>query len=85
MTTIEDLESRVEALEVDMPTRKGYAAHLNDLDNKFQRFDEGQQRLEQGQQVLEQRMELVEQGVQLLDTADTASRKQSRRRIATPR
>ncbi len=35
MTTIEDLERRVDALEVDMPTRKGYAAHLNDLDNKF--------------------------------------------------
>ena len=50
MTTIEDLESRVEALEVDLPTRKGYAAHLNDLDHKFQRLDEGQQRLEQGQQ-----------------------------------
>ena len=26
-----------------MPTRKGFVAHLHDLDTKFQRLDEGQQ------------------------------------------
>ena len=29
-----------------MPTRKGFVAHLHDLDNKFQRLEEGQQRHE---------------------------------------
>ena len=53
MTTVEDLERRVEALEVDMPTRKAYAAHLYDLDRKFQRLEEGQQRIEHGLQRLE--------------------------------
>ncbi|MXX92721.1 MAG: hypothetical protein F4Y63_04605 [Chloroflexi bacterium] len=47
MATIEDLERRVEALEWDMPTRRGFVAHLHDLDTKFQRLDEGQQRHEQ--------------------------------------
>ena len=55
---------------MDMPTRKGYAAHLNDLDNKFQRLEEGQQRLELGLKLLEQRVERldnkIDDGVQQL-------------------
>ena len=47
MTTIDDLERRVEALETDLPTRRAYATHLYQLDQKFQRLDEGQQRHEQ--------------------------------------
>ena len=46
-----------------MPTRRGYAAHLNDLDNKFQRLDEGQQRLEHRFQQLESRFERLENKV----------------------
>lgn len=46
MTTIEDHERRISALEMDMPTRRAYVAHLHDLDTKFQRLEEGQQRLE---------------------------------------
>ena len=54
---------------MDMPTRKGYAAHLNDLDNKFQRLEEGQQRLELGLKLLEQveQLKLLEQRVERLD------------------
>ena len=63
MTTIEDLERQVEALEADMPTRRGYAIHINDLDKKFQRLDEGQQRLEHGLQLLEGRFERLENKV----------------------
>ena len=55
---------------MDMPTRKGYAAHLNDLDNKFQRLEEGQQRHELGLKLLEQRVERldnkIDDGVQQL-------------------
>ena len=46
MATIEDLDRRVEALEMDLPTRRGFVAHLHDLDTKFQRLEEGQQRHE---------------------------------------
>ena len=46
MTTIEDLEKRVEALEMDLPTRRGIVAHLYEHDLKFQRLEEGQQRHE---------------------------------------
>ena len=46
MTSVEDLERRVDALEMDLPTRRGFVAHLHDLDNKFQRLEEGQQRHE---------------------------------------
>ena len=60
MTTIEDLEQRVEALEIDTPTRRGIVAHIHELDQKFQRLDEGQQRLEHGQRVLTQRMDRLE-------------------------
>ena len=70
MATIGDIERRVETLEMDMPTRKGYAAHLNDLDNKFQRLEEGQQRHELGLKLLEQRVERldnkIDDGVQQL-------------------
>ena len=45
MTTIEDHERRISALEMDLPTRRGFVAHLHDLDTKFQRLDEGQQEL----------------------------------------
>ena len=47
MTTFEDLENRVEALEMDLPTRRGIVTHLHNLDQKFQRLEEGQQRHEQ--------------------------------------
>ena len=46
MTSVEDLERRVDALEVDLPTRRGFVAHLHDLDSKFERLEEGQQRHE---------------------------------------
>ena len=52
MTTVEDLERRVEALEMDMPTGREIVAHLYDLNQKFQRLEEGQQRLEHGLQRL---------------------------------
>ena len=59
MTTVEDLERRVEALELDTPTRKGIVAHLHDLDTKFQRLDEGVQRLEHGQERLEDKLDAL--------------------------
>ena len=46
MATIEDLEKRVEALEMDLPMRRGIVAHLHQQDMRFQRLDEGQQRHE---------------------------------------
>ena len=46
MTTIEDLEKRVEALEMNLPTRRGIVAYLYEHDLKFQRLEEGQQRHE---------------------------------------
>ena len=46
MTSVEDLERRVDALEMDLPTRRGFVAHLHDLDSKFERLEEGQQRHE---------------------------------------
>ena len=65
------IERRVEALEVDMPTRRGYAAHLNDLDKKFQRLDEGQQRHEQQLRELDNKFDglerKVDEGFQRLD------------------
>lgn len=64
MTTIEDHERRISALEMDMPTRRAYAAHLHDLDTKFQRLEEGQQRLEHGLRALEHK---VDGGFQRLD------------------
>ena len=63
MTTIDDLERLVGALETDMPTRKTYVTHLYDLDQKFQRLDEGQQQLQHGQERLEERMERLENKV----------------------
>ena len=64
MTTIEDHERRISALEMDMPTRRAYAAHLHDLDTKFQRLEEGQQRLEHGLRALEHK---VDGGFQQVD------------------
>ena len=64
MVTIEDLERRVEVLEMDMPTRRGIVTHLYDLDQKFQRLEEGQQRLENKFDVLERK---VDNGFQRLD------------------
>ena len=64
MTSVEDLERRVDALEIDLPTRRGFVVHLHDLDNKFQRLDEGQQRLELGLRQLENK---VDGGFQRLD------------------
>ena len=40
MATIQDLESRVEALEMHMPARRGIVACLHELDNKFQHIDD---------------------------------------------
>lgn len=57
MTTIEDLERRLEALEIDMPMHRGIVAHLHDLDTKFQRLDEGQQRIELAQRQLEHKVD----------------------------
>ncbi len=64
MVTIEDLDRRVEALEMDSPTRRGFVAHLHDLDSKFQRLEEGQQRHEQQLRELENK---VDTGFQRLD------------------
>ena len=64
MTTIEDHERRISALELDLPTRRGIVAHLHDLDTKFQRLDEGQQRLEHGLRALEHK---VDGGFQQVD------------------
>lgn len=71
MATVEDLERRVEALEWDMPTRKGFVAHLHDLDTKFQRLEEGQQRHEQQLRELDNKFDglerKVDDGFQRLD------------------
>ena len=71
MTTIEDLERRVEALETDLPTRRAYATHLYELDQKFQRLDEGQQRHEQQLRELDNKFDALErkvdEGFQRLD------------------
>ena len=64
MATIEDLDRRVEALEMDLPTRRGFVAHLQDLDTKFQRLEEGQQRHEQQLRELGNK---VDAGFQRLD------------------
>ena len=57
MTTSEDIERRLQALEMDLPTRRGIITHLHDLDQKFQRLDEGQQRLEHGLRQLEHKVD----------------------------
>ncbi len=64
MATVEDLDRRVEALEMDLPTRRGFVAHLHDLDNKFQRLEEGQQRHEHE---LRQLNNKVDEGFERLD------------------
>ena len=63
MTTIEDLENRVEALEMDLPTRRGVVTHLHNLDQKFQRLDEGQQRHEQQLRELDNKFDGLERKV----------------------
>ena len=54
-----------------MPTRKGFVAHLHDLDTKFQRLDEGQQRHEQQLRELDNKFDglerKVDEGFQRLD------------------
>ncbi len=67
MTTIENLENRVEALEIDTPTRRGIVTHLHDLDQKFQRLDEGQQRLEHGLRQLEHKVDGLENKFERLE------------------
>ncbi len=71
MTTIDDLERRVEALETDLPTRRAYVTHLYELDQKFQRLDEGQQRHEQQLRELDNKFDglerKVDEGFQRLD------------------
>ena len=71
MATIEDLDRRVEALEMDSPTSKGFVAHLHDLDNKFQRLEEGQQRHEHELRRLNDKFEglehKVDEGFERLD------------------
>ncbi len=56
---------------LDMPTRKGFVAHLHDLDTKFQRLDEGQQRHEQQLRELDNKFDglerKVDEGFQRLD------------------
>ena len=63
MTTIEDHERRISALEMDMPTRRAYATHLHDLDTKFQRLDEGQQRHAQQLQELNYKFDALDRKV----------------------
>ena len=71
MVTIEDLDRRVEALEMDLPTSRGFVAHLHDLDNKFQRLEEGQQRHEHELRRLNDKFEglehKVDEGFERLD------------------
>ena len=63
MTTIEDLEKRVEALEMDLPTRRGIVAHLYEHDLKFQRLEEGQQRHEHQLRALNNKFDALERKV----------------------
>ena len=49
---------------MDLPTRRGFVAHLHDVDTKFQRLEEGQQRHEQQLRELENK---VDAGFQRLD------------------
>ncbi len=60
MTTIEDLENRVEALETDLPMRRVFVKHLTNLDQKFQRLDEGQQRHEQQLRELDNKFDALD-------------------------